>query len=556
MGFSTFRLGCCAATLIVAGAVPAWADTPARPGPSGQATIPASQRIPDSDLGVTIDDDVDPVTAGQPIAYTVTVANQGPSAALNTVVTIALSDQLTPVETVGCDEDPTGWPVCSLETIPDHGVGGFLLRTVTATDARGRVAMTATASSDSTDPNPADNTATESTQLTGEILVGRGGAPAIAGDLGASSRFVVAWEDSSPGDAPRTANAIRARLFSADGMPIGVELQVDSGSAASRGEADTVFTAGSELVVAWHEDGADGDGYGVRARRFDADGMPIGVELEVNSTTANDQTDPAVAALGSGVVVAWADEHLSGAWRHAARRFDGDGMPIGVELHFGDSGIVATPPTVAAAPDGSFLVAWRDALDHIAAQRFSVDGMPIGVELQVDSGAGTVSAAPKAVWHPDGSWFVAWQNDSDGDGDGVFARFVATDGMPIGVELQVNTGTAGEQTEPTVAVDLAGELAVAWQSDDGDGAHIRAQRLAPDGMPIGVELQVDRTPTGVTSRPAVTYVEDGQFYVAWQRADSDGDGSDEIVGGEPPLVFSDDFESGDTGAWSGSGPSR
>lgn len=507
-----------------------------------------------ADLGLTIADDLDPVIAGRPIAYTLTVANQGPSDADGATVTTSLDPLLVAVDTAGCVEDPAGWPWCTLGVTPAGGTTGFVLRATTAPETRGSVDLTATVASDATDPEPGDNTATETTRLTGEIPVGRGGAPALSGDLGGSARFVVAWEEDTTTDTPRAADAIRGRLFSPDGMPIGVELDIASGGATVRGEADVAFTAGSELVVAWHEDGSDGDGFGIRARRYSADGMPIGVELEVNAATANDQTDPALAAIDDGVVVTWADELSPGAYRHAVRRFAADGMPIGVELYFGASGIAATPPTVAAANDGRFLIAWRNALDRIAAQRFAADGMPIGVELEIDGGAGTQSAFPTAVWHPRGAYFVAWQNDSDGDASGIRARFVDPDGMPIGVELQVNSTTAGAQTRPVVAVDSVGELIVAWQSDDPSGERILAQRLSSDGMPIGVELQIDRSPGGVTSRPAVAYVADGQFYVAWQRADSDGDGSDEIVGGLPPLVFGDDFESGGTAAWSATNP--
>ena len=61
------------------------------------------------------------------------------------------------------------------------------------------------------------------------------------------------------------------------------------------------------FVVTWYsQDGGDGSGTLIRARLFNADGMPVGNDFVVNSTTAGDQTDVAVAALPDGhFVVTW-----------------------------------------------------------------------------------------------------------------------------------------------------------------------------------------------------------------------------------------------------------
>jgi hypothetical protein len=390
--------------------------------------------------------------------------------------------------------------------------------------------------------------------VTGEIEVGRGAAPAIAADLGGSGNFLIAWEEAEPGGSVRSSDAILARLFDSHGMPVGIEFVVSGDDGQLRGETDVASTAGGDFVVTWHGDEADGDSLGIVARRFSSSGMPVGVEFVVNSSTDLAQSDPAIAADGDGFVVVWVDQTGSGIWEHALRRFDAAGMPVGVELRFGDPDIVPTPPSLAVSPTGGLLVVWESPTDRISGQLFSPSGMPVGVEFQVDSGSGTASGSPSAAWEPPGSYLVAWQNDSDGDGNGIFARRLDSAGMPVGVEFQVNSVTAGEQVQPDVAVDTVGEFVIVWQSDDADGRGIAGQRFAPSGMPVGVELQLNRSQAEDQSRPGAAYARDGLFYVAWESEDTTGDGFTEIVAAEPAEIHRDDFESGTTSAWASRSP--
>lgn len=49
------------------------------------------------------------------------------------------------------------------------------------------------------------------------------------------------------------------------------------------------------FVVAWHELGADGDGYGVEARRYNSNGDAVGADFRVDSYTPNNQSYASVA---------------------------------------------------------------------------------------------------------------------------------------------------------------------------------------------------------------------------------------------------------------------
>lgn len=65
------------------------------------------------------------------------------------------------------------------------------------------------------------------------------------------------------------------------------------------------------LLVVWHAcmDKGDGSGCGVFGRLVGSNGTPIGEEIPIATTTANDQTGPSAVALPDGAfAVAWTDE--------------------------------------------------------------------------------------------------------------------------------------------------------------------------------------------------------------------------------------------------------
>jgi hypothetical protein len=64
--------------------------------------------------------------------------------------------------------------------------------------------------------------------------------------------------------------------------------------------------AGNATVVWSGGSGQDGSGDGVFAQRYEASGVALGGEFQVNSYTTYGQGDPAVAAAPNGnVVVVW-----------------------------------------------------------------------------------------------------------------------------------------------------------------------------------------------------------------------------------------------------------
>src|SRR5688500_10062317 len=93
-------------------------------------------------------------------------------------------------------------------------------------------------------------------------------------------------------------------------------------------EATLSATATDTFVVAWTSRRQQEGTAGVYMQRFDADGVAIGSETQVNLWTLSMQTSPVVAALADrGFIVVWTSFGQGGeAGSIVARRFDANGL--------------------------------------------------------------------------------------------------------------------------------------------------------------------------------------------------------------------------------------
>src|SRR4029077_870703 len=108
-----------------------------------------------------------PVTAGTPLTYTLTVTNNGPASATNVTVTDTLPSAVTYLSsttTQGSCSEAGGSVTCLLGTIANTGTATISILTLPGTS--GVVSNTATVSADQTDPVASNNTSTQSETIT------------------------------------------------------------------------------------------------------------------------------------------------------------------------------------------------------------------------------------------------------------------------------------------------------------------------------------------------------------------------------------------------------
>ncbi len=188
-------------------------------------------------------------------------------------------------------------------------------------------------------------------------------------------------------------------------------------------------------------DAANGDA--IRGRLFDPAGLPLGPDFTVETDTTRLQQTPAVAASEAGVfLVVWADNRGQApdatGYAVRGRRFDVEGRALD-EQDFVVNATTAgdqVAPTAAATPDGGFLVAWRDTSRRrpdtssgaIRARRLGADGTPPGPEIDVNSTTVGDQSEPAIAVAPDGGWAVAFTDASklEGDASGTQVRWRAS----------------------------------------------------------------------------------------------------------------------------------
>jgi Ca2+-binding RTX toxin-like protein len=186
--------------------------------------------------------------------------------------------------------------------------------------------------------------------------VGGDAAPALAGNAGG---FVAAWQDALPPDA--AIDGIYGRAFAGSVPPAAVAgqpAQLDAGPLNGfMTDADVALLTNGVQVTVW-ERTVQGSvaASEIMLRR----GAAIST---VNTTTASDQVNPAVAALaGGGFVVVWQDFSAGNANADIrARVYTPAGVATSADFVVPDAPNAASQqfnPDVAGLIDGRFIVTW------------------------------------------------------------------------------------------------------------------------------------------------------------------------------------------------------
>lgn len=278
---------------------------------------------------------------------------------------------------------------------------------------------------------------------------------------------------------------------------------------------------------------------------------PAGEQFQVNLFTTSYQAVPEVASDGSGnFVVVWDSYGSSGgdssSFSIQARRYEADGSPLGGQFQVNFHTTLAQEhPGVASDSDGNFVVVWDSNSStgtdtdgrSVHGQRFDANGTTLGPQFQVNLATAGAQANAAVARHSEGSFVVAWESASSFGTDttsySIQAQRYSAAGTPLGDPFQVNSFTTGDQLSPDVAIDGLGNFVVAWASygsggDDTSLDSIQARRFTPDGTPLGEDFQVNSYTTGVQGQAAVSKDAEGEFVVAWTSTGSGGTDTSEF----------------------------
>jgi hypothetical protein len=148
-----------------------------------------------------------------------------------------------------------------------------------------------------------------------------------------------------------------------------------------------------QYVIAWESSGQDGNGYGVYAQRFDANGVKLGSEIHVSQATKGNQGDSSVGIAEDGsFAVAWIDDNRMNVpssqptvW---VRQYRADGTPLRLPDLVADASASLNSgyTSLAMEPSGSFVVAWRGISpgtthNYTFGRRYMMDTAPVAQQI-------------------------------------------------------------------------------------------------------------------------------------------------------------------------------
>ena len=149
------------------------------------------------------------------------------------------------------------------------------------------------------------------------------------------------------------------------------EFQVNTDPAAGKREPAVAGLKNGGFVSVWSSANQDSSGLGVYGQRFDNNGTPVGEEFPINTTTAQNQFEPSIAALNDGgFVVTWTS--------YGQDSGDFKTFRDSVEFVRDDSGKFMGMETVRVESE-------LEDSAGVFAQRYDADGTPVGTEFQVNT---------------------------------------------------------------------------------------------------------------------------------------------------------------------------
>lgn len=351
-----------------------------------------------------------------------------------------------------------------------------------------------------------------------------------AADIGKKISVTVSYIDGhgtaeSLGSAA-TEPVMRGQDLTVTPHPLGSEFRVNTVTAYAQDHPNITALKEGGFVVVWQSDEQDGDGYGVYAQRYTANGTVVGTEFPVNTSMMSNQVSPRTAALqDGGFVVTWqsaADEDIYG------QRYAADGTAAGTEFRINTTTLgYQINPDIAVLNNGDFMVIWKTAYseaDGLYGQRYAANGTSIGNEFNLNV-ATTSQYWLRVAALNKGDFVVVWTvGTEDGRDVDIYGQHYATDGCAVGAEFRINTVTTNWQFEPSIAALSDGGYVVAWTSSgqDASGNGVYAQRYTADGIQTGMEFRVNTTTASDQMRPSISALNDGGFVVVWQSSGQGG----------------------------------
>jgi len=363
------------------------------------------------------------------------------------------------------------------------------------------------------DPEFLVNTYTESYQ----------NRPVIAMDSGGN--FVVAWNCDLNDD---DNYEVFARLFDINGNPLSDEFQVNTNIEDDQWEPSVGMDSNGNFVITWDSVGQDGDKRGIYAQRFDSTGNTVGEEFQVNNYTADHQREPEMAMSHDGkFVITWSSKNQEGeGYGVYAKLFNADGTVLKDEFQVNNitSGNQHIP-YVSMNGAGDFVITWSSASpDDVAydvyAKKYDGEGNTLIDEFQVNTYDVSEQYYSTVIIDDKGNFIVSWSSKEEDDflsPHDEFAKIYGSNGNVIKEEFMINSITKFDQGNAVAGIDSEGNFVFTWGcvTRDGYDFDVYARGFDHDGNPMGDDFQVNTVSYHYQDKMKIAMHDDGTYVIVY-----------------------------------------
>jgi hypothetical protein len=156
-------------------------------------------------------------------------------------------------------------------------------------------------------------------------------------------------------------NDIFVRKADAEGRPLGSEQRVNIDRHADQGQAVMAVAPDGSFLVVWQAAPAPDTTSDILARRFSAQGQPLGKPFRVNNVHQLAQRNPAITVDAKGnYFIVWQSFIPPYNWDVKGRLFRSNGTPVADEVRLNQvRQLEQDIPHVTFSPSGTILVGWE-----------------------------------------------------------------------------------------------------------------------------------------------------------------------------------------------------
>jgi hypothetical protein len=337
-------------------------------------------------------------------------------------------------------------------------------------------------------------------------VVGAAGGTMTAGAVAPDGRYVLAWQALEGADSW----GIFARRFAADGTPLGAVIHVNTVTVGPQTVPDVAVDAAGNFVVVWEQD--QGGGVHVRGQRYTAAGARVGGEFPV-TTVPGHWRAPHVTGRGDGsFVVAWygGDGNQAEFWDEYLQRYDAAGQRVGGATRVNaEAEGIQSGGLLGTDAAGNVLAVWGDGASVVRGQWFAPDGARRGGEVVLHTGSAWYDLAVA----PSGDFALVRTS-----GSAVYLHRYAASGVPQGAAVEVpSAANPGANNRAAVAIDPDGNIVVTYMGVSSGGWGTYVSRFNAAGVPQGAEFLAGPGAGDTSSSTAGGSVVAGWygFVVAW-----------------------------------------